>query len=56
MHIILKSDRYPGLGEKFPPRITCEGTLEQAKALAEYMSNWYPGCEYIFYVDGGLEG
>ncbi len=34
--------------ERFPSKLTCEGTAEQAQALAEWMSDAYPGCEWIF--------
>jgi hypothetical protein len=45
-----QSDRYPGLADDLPNEIVCHGTKEQAELLAERLSNYYPGCDYIFYV------
>ena len=50
--IVRNDDRYPGTN-KFPNLIILpHTTLKQAKFLAKYLSNYYPGQEYMFYVLG----
>lgn len=51
MWIITKqTSRYSGLAKELPDLIICNGTKEQAEELAFRLSNWYPGCDYIFFV------
>lgn len=52
--ILKNTGRYSNLKsyKDLPNRITCEGTIEQAKELAFRLSNWEPGCDYCFYVEG----
>ena len=45
------SDESDKLGRQFPAQIIVHGTLEQANNLAEYLSNFFPGCDYMWYVD-----
>ena len=57
LFIIRDPKRYAGEGYKFPSRLRVElGTLEQALELADYMSNYYAGCDGLFYVTDALEG
>lgn len=50
-HIIFKGRRYGDLGKELPEVIMCpDSTIEEATLLAERLSNFYAGCEYIFYV------
>ena len=48
--IIKNTDRYPGIDPKMPSVIMCNGTLEQARELAERLSNWNAGCDYCYYL------
>jgi hypothetical protein len=50
--IILNTNRYEGLGDKFPQSMRVIGTREQAIRLANYLSDFYPGCELMFMVSG----
>ena len=51
---ILKDlDRYQGLGKHFPDEIiVTKGTREQAIRLANYLTNYYAGCDDFFSVEG----
>lgn len=45
-------DRYPGMETRpIPDTITVEGTLAQADEFAEWLSNYYPGCDYLYFMD-----
>lgn len=50
--IVRNDERYPGLGAEYPSRVTTseDCTPEQAKALAEIMTDCNPGCDEMFYV------
>ncbi len=50
--IIKNVARYEGIDPKMPDIIACFGTLEQARELAERLSNWNAGCDYAYYVAG----
>jgi hypothetical protein len=53
LYIIKKDEnRYGDLAKDLPDTIIVEGTLAEAVRVAEYLSGWYVGCEYIFYVEG----
>ena len=49
--IIKNVSRYPGIAPYHPDIIFCVGTLEQARQLAEDLSNYQAGCDYAFYVE-----
>lgn len=49
--IVYNTMRY-GESKKLPNNVTCYGTLEQAKFLAEWMSRYYPGQEGMWLVKG----
>jgi hypothetical protein len=49
-------DRYGSLGSDFPDVLTVVGTREQALRLANYLSNYYVGCDLLFRVEGTTEG
>ncbi len=51
-YIIYDCGRYGDLNIKWPSRLEVYGTLQQAKDLADHMSNWYSGCDYMFLVEG----
>lgn len=52
-HVIIKNvNRYPEIDPLMPSVIICNGTLEQAKELAERLSNRNAGCDYCYYVIG----
>ena len=48
--IVWNSARYGGMGDRYPEKVVCTGTREQAENLADEMSNWYAGCTNLFYV------
>jgi len=52
MLIIRNKDRYGSIGsDRYPDSFTVEGlTVEQAENLARDMTNYYPGCDYLFNV------
>lgn len=48
------SDRYPGIDRLMPESFQVIGmTQEQAEELADRLSNWNPGCDFAYYVEGG---
>lgn len=49
---IINEGRYGDLGHELPKEINVHCELGKARLLAERISNWYPGCDYIFYVEG----
>ena len=51
LHLIRRNDeRYPGIAQDESPKEICVlGTEEQTAWVAAALSNWYPGCDYIFY-------
>ena len=55
-----QSDRYYPMpeGDKhgFPLEIAAYGTQAQAEALAETLSNYYAGCDFYYYIEGGETG
>ena len=49
------SERYGSQSHKFPEKIVVEGTKVQALMLANYLSNYYPGCDLLYMVEGCTE-
>ena len=47
-----RHERYEGLGDKFPVEMRVIGTRQQALRLAVYLSEYYPGCEGLYRVEG----
>lgn len=48
------SERYPGIAPEWPEEFeVAKLTMKQADELAYRLSNFYPGCDYAFYVVGG---
>jgi hypothetical protein len=39
----------------YPLQLTVFGTLDQAKWVADQISNWHAGCDYFYYVEGEPE-
>lgn len=53
---ILRDDkRYPGMDTRFPIKIVVYGTAQEAVNLASYLSNFYAGCDLLFFVEGITE-
>lgn len=50
--ILKDKQRYEDTGNELPDEILCNGTLEQAREVAFRLSNWYAGCDFLFYVEG----
>ena len=51
--IVKQNDRYPGIDPHMPDRFTVIGlNLEQARYLAEQLSNHNAGCDYCWLVEG----
>ena len=48
--ITRQNDRYGNLGIQFPKLIICIGTEKQAINLANYLSDYFPGCDYIYKI------
>ena len=54
--IVKNTERYgKDLDRLMPSRISCDGTIEQARELAQRLSNWNAGCDYAYYVVGDGE-
>lgn len=53
---IVKSDRYPGLGKQFPGTLYVDGTRDQAKFLADHLSNYFSGCDEMYVIVDGPDG
>ena len=52
LHIIRRNDeRYGDGGNKGPKELCIEGTVEQAKWIAERLSAYYPGCDFFYYAE-----
>lgn len=52
--VVRDSDRYGDMGDNFGDRIPVLG-LEHARYLARVLTNFYPGCDYLFTVEGDDE-
>lgn len=48
--ILRNDERYGDMAKDLPRRIIAFGTLKQAQEMADRLSNWYAGCDYMFYV------
>ena len=53
-HVILKNiARYPGVCPSMPDEFTVIGvTIDQAKCIADCLTNYEAGCDEAFYVAG----
>jgi hypothetical protein len=56
--VVLKdTKRYPRIAEEMACVILVYGTKKQAEIIAERLSNYYAGCNELFYLeDWGPEG
>jgi len=54
-NIVRNTERYGDIPtfKDYPDKITCEGTLRQARMLAEDI--YIPGCDGCYYVEGDDE-
>ena len=51
--IVKNVARYGSLGKDFPDEIVVtKGTKEHALYLADYLTNYFAGCDFMFYVKG----
>jgi hypothetical protein len=50
--IVRDAARYGDMGSQFPDAISVHGTKEQALRLANYLSDYFAGCDLLFTVEG----
>jgi hypothetical protein len=50
--VMRNDERYGDMAKDLPRQMIVFGTLKEAREMAERLSNWYAGCDYMFYVCG----
>jgi len=51
-YVIKINDRYDGTIKDPPKMIIVIGTVNNAIEIAKRLSDFYAGCDYIYYVEG----